>query len=242
MDGFQLGNNSPKEITVFCDESRPEALRAASITQRYLCIGSIWVDRERVREVNEEIRALQIKYSKMGEVKWGKVSPSSIQFNCELIDLFFDERFNLQFRAIVVDNQKVDLSYHNNDQELGFYKFYYQMLKHKLINGCSYRIYCDLKTNKMRGRASTLEHYLQTYCLGSVEMVQLLPSNDLPLMQLTDLLLGAVSTKFNFRIPKSPAKNEVISTIERHIGHLIQPTRKNEQKFNVFCIEPGMGR
>lgn len=131
------------------------------------------------------------------------------------------------------------MSYHDDNHELGFYKFYYQLLKHKLRKDFRYRIYCDLKSNKALGRAATLKDYLSRNALGEIEMVQMLPSKELVLMQLADLLLGAVSAKFNFGTPTSKAKQEVIRRIETHLKHPIAPTSKNENKFNVFKIEPG---
>lgn len=227
------------DFTVFCDESRPEALMSTSPTQRYLCIGSVWLPRLDVLDAKSEIANLKNQYQKNGEIKWGKVSPSSVDFYCALVDLFFDFGQQLSFRVIVVDNQKVDMSYHDDNHELGFYKFYYQLLKHKLRENSRYRIYCDLKSNQALGRAATLKEYLDRNTPGEIEMVQMLPSKELVLMQLSDLLLGAVSAKFNFGVPQSEAKRTVISRIEERLGHVIAPTSKNENKFNVFKIEPG---
>jgi len=59
----------------------------------------------------------------------------------------------MRFRCIAVDREQVNLALHQNDGELGFYKFYYQLLHHWILDN-EYRIFCDLKTNRGRRRRS----------------------------------------------------------------------------------------
>ena len=70
--------------------------------------------------------------------------------------------------------------------------------------------------------------------------MQALPSDEVDLLQLVDLLIGAVGYKFNGG-GGSLAKENVVGTIERHLGHKLQPTHKMEEKFNVFRWRPGGG-
>ena len=66
--------------------------------------------------------------------------------------------------------------------------------------------------------------------------VQPLPSGQLVLMQLCDILLGAASSRLNFEAPASPAKLAIVERIEARLGRKIGPTWKSEEKFNVFKI------
>jgi len=137
----------------------------------------------------------------------------------------------------VVDTQRVDLQkYHEADKELGYYKFYYQLLKNWIEDFNSYRVFVDLKTNRSPHRLAVLYNFLSvSNILADVVSVQALPSKDLVLMQLADVLLGGVSAKFNNSVV-SNAKLEVIKQIEHHLRHPVMPTSRGVKKFNVFKI------
>ena len=62
-------------------------------------------------------------------------------------------------------------------------------------------------------------------------------SRESVLIQLSDVLTGAVSAKLNESIDKTNAKSLVISRIESRIGKAIRHTLRNENKFNVFVID-----
>jgi hypothetical protein len=66
--------------------------------------------------------------------------------------------------------------------------------------------------------------------------VQSLPSAQLVLMQLCDILLGAANSRLNFGAPISAAKLAIVERVEASLGRRISPTVKSEQKFNVFKI------
>jgi hypothetical protein len=128
------------------------------------------------------------------------------------------------------------LGWHNHDKELGFYKFYYQLLQHWVLDFNSYTIFCDTKTNRDPTRLKELTYCLRASNLTSnVNFVQALPSHEVVLIQLTDFLLGAVSAKMNGGT-KSQAKLEVIHHLEQGLGYELLPTPLNENKFNILKI------
>lgn len=233
-----------RPIRVYCDESRPEALIHKADEAKCLCIGSLWVAPDTLDALKLRMRELRATHGKLGEIKWGKVSPSSVDFSSSLIDAFFDLGAGVRFRSIVVDSRRVNLSaYHEGDAELGFYKFYYQLLKPKIIPPNRYQIFCDLKVNRDSDRIRTLERCLRGGGrAASVSQVQALPSHEVDGLQLCDLLLGAVSAKFNNPQPNSTAKRAVVAHLEGRLGHPIRPTYLAEEKFNIFRINPGMTR
>ena len=58
---------------------------------------------------------------------------------------------------IVVEKDKLDYqSFHNGDSELGFYKFYYEMLIKWLVKDNQYLILLDFKQNKGSDRYGEL--------------------------------------------------------------------------------------
>ena len=129
------------------------------------------------------------------------------------------------------------MRFNSEDAELGFYKFYYQLLKHWIFDFNDYAIFTDLKKNRNKGRLKELEHTLDRSNLTSdVTQVQGLPSEQSLGIQLADILTGLVVSKFNKKA-SSTAKLELIEYIEnKYLSKEIAPTSKWEEKFNVFKI------
>lgn len=225
---------------VYCDESRPELFVAnldATLPSNAL-IGSLWLPAALRKEMKAKVRALRGAYGKWGEAKWGKVSPSSLDFYRALVDLvLLDDR--VRFRCIVVDASKLDLQrFHQSDGELGFYKFYYQLLCHWLVPGASYSIFCDDKVNRDKGRLATLGRVLQNARRHSaLRRIESIDSSESVITQLCDVLLGAVQAKFNGSNAGSNAKLALIAHIEQRLGHEIAATYFSEHQFNVFRIQ-----
>ncbi|MFP3975846.1 MAG: DUF3800 domain-containing protein [Dehalococcoidia bacterium] len=224
------------DIEIYCDESNQELLGASKPTnKRFFLIGGIWLPASKRKEYKEAINNIRQEEHCFGEAKWKAVSPSKLGFYLRLIEFFFQQEQDLRFRCIVIDTQRVDLhKYHEADKELGYYKFCYQLLKNWIEDFNSYRIFLDLKTNRIPRRLPVLHNFLSSSnILANVMSVQALPSRELILMQLADVLLGAVSSKFN-QSAESTAKAEVMKRIEHHLSHPIGPTSKELKKFNVF--------
>lgn len=223
---------------VYCDESRPDLLSSAHPKARYMVIGSLWLKAEDRNTFKEGIHDLRDKHNVGGEFKWQKVSPSRRNFYKDLIDWFIRKGESLRFRCIAVEHEKVNLlRYHESDQELGFYKFYYQMLHHWIMDFNEYAIFCDCKDNRDRRRLHVLKHCLDASNLSSqVRNVQATRSEESVLIQLADVLTGAASARLNNALKADSTKADVISHLEHCLGRPIEHTYKAEQKFNVFVI------
>lgn len=223
---------------VYCDENRPDLLSSEKSQANYMVIGSLWLRSEDRDGFKTQIHQLREKYHIGGEFKWQKASFSRIDFYRHLIDWFFGQGDNLRFRCIVVEHNKVDLiKYHNDDQELGFYKFYYQMLHHWIFDFNEYSIFCDFKTNRYRNRLHELKRCLSASNLSSnILNVQAVRSRESVLMQLIDVLTGAVSARLNNSLQSGSAKDIILSHFENRLGRRIAPTYRHEQKLNVFKI------
>lgn len=224
---------------VYCDEARPDLLSSRKPQAKYMVIGSLWLktdDRERFKTA---IHQLRDKHKIGGEFKWQKVSPGRFQFYEELITWFCQQGENLRFRCIAVDREKVSLlHYHESDQELGFYKFYYQMLHHWIMDFNDYVVFCDYKTNRRPNRLDVLKNCLGASNLSScISNVQAVRSRESVLIQLVDVLTGAASSRLNDVLEETSTKLEVIKHLERCLGRRIEHTFKSEQKFNVFVID-----
>ncbi len=225
-------------MEVYCDETRPDLFTSKHPQATYLMIGGLWLPAELRSDIKNKIAVLRDKHGVHGEIKWGKISPSRQVFYEDLVDIFIDFGPELRFRCIAVDRHKFDAEKADNDAELGFFKFYYQLLHHWIDAGESYVIFCDGKTTAGAKRHGVLKACLQNANKTS-NILNVLPqtSHQSALMQLCDVLLGAASAKINQIATSSPAKLAVIQKIESRLGHAIMPTAWNERKFNVFKIE-----
>ena len=226
------------KFEVYCDESRPDLLSSSKPQARYMLIGSIWLKKEDRNNFKTQIHQLKNKHKIGGEFKWQKISCSKKNFYLDLIEWFIRQGENLRFRCIAIDRERVNLlHYHENDQELGFYKFYYQLLHHWILDFNEYSIFCDYKSNRGRDRLHILKRCLELSNLSSnVLSAQSVRSRESVLIQLADFFTGMAASRINNTLGSKSAKNEVTQKFEKHLGKRISHTLKSEQKFNVFVI------
>ncbi len=229
------------KVEVYCDESCPDLLSSQSKQAKYMTIGSVWLPRENRDLYKSAIHQLRDQHRIGGEFKWNKVSPSRIEFYKDLLSWFVSQGDELRFRCIVIDSNKVDLlKFHENDQELGFYKFYYQMIHHWIHECNEYRIFCDFKSNRCRDRLHVLQKCLHSANLSAtISGIQAIRSNESVLIQLADVLTGIASAKLNKKLSPNTAKLELVSHLETMFGKNIAPTPLCEKKFNLFRINFG---
>lgn len=227
------------KFEVYCDESRPDLLSSAKTGGQFMVIGSLWLHAEDRTTFKTEIHKLRDQHKIGGEFKWQKVSPSRKEFYQELIEWFHAKEDHLRFRCIAVDQSQVNLKlYHEDDQELGFYKFYYQLLHHWILDFNEYAVFVDFKSNRLRDRLAVLRRCLDYSNLSStVGGVQAVRSEESVLIQLVDVLTGMAAYRLNDQLRTASAKADVLDRFEDLRGKKISPTRKAEQKFNVFQID-----
>jgi len=221
---------------IYCDECRPELFTSSVKSPPFLSIGGIWIPASERDNIKDIVKRLRKKHNVWGEFKWSKISAKSLPFYFSLIDYFFSNE-NMRFRTILIDSRKVDLFlFHDEDAELGFYKFYYQLIHNWIYDFNEYEIYTDIKTNRLPDRLAVLKNVLINSNLSSkIRSIQALPSKEVILIQLADLLTGAVNAKFNQSVT-SQSKLAIIERIEYRLKKEIIPTSKSEEKFNVFKI------
>lgn len=222
---------------VYCDESGLEALSRKE-EHLYSAIGGIWLPEANREDLKNGIKAIKKKFGIQGELKWQKLSPAYFELYKDIIDFYFQTDY-IRFRVILIESSKVDhIRFNNTDAELGFYKFYYQLLHHWIFDFNDYNIFVDLKVNRDKNRLKELRNVLDLSNLTSdISQVQGLPSEQSLGIQLADVLTGLVAAKFNNEIKKGSAKDALINHIEQNIiNKPIAPTPKWEEKFNVFKI------
>ena len=222
-----------KTFNFYCDES----CHLENDGKRYMLIAYISSAYNQLRIHNEYIRNLKRKHYIKGEVKWSALSKSMYLFYADLIDYFFSN--DLIFRAIVIDKSKIENINNNETPNDPYSKMYYKLLYNKLNNDYTYNIYIDIKDTHSYKKASELKKYInntkQVNCIRNLHIIR---SHESELMQLTDVLMGAISYRLNNDNMNVIAKQKIVEKIEKHHGTSItHGTSINEDKFNLFYID-----
>jgi len=224
------------DYVVYCDESRHEG--AGHHT--YMSIGGLWVPRSEKLELTRKFRSLCRSLDLHSEIKWNKVSAARLEAYRRLVDFFFEHE-SLFFRVVVVNRTKIDVErYHGGDWELGFYKFYYEMLEKWIIPGNRYLILLDFQENKDIKRYSDLRTILERAIKAKAEIIDLtvVDSEQTPLSQLCDLLTGSVSASWCGLAEGTP-KAKLAAYIAAKCGCSSLMTQSYSPaicKFNIFHI------
>lgn len=226
---------------IYCDES----CHLENHSQRVMLLGAIWCATEKVPEISSRLKEIKKRhgFTSKFEVKWTKVSASKETLYQDLVDYFFDDD-DLHFRVLVIpDKTKIDHSkFPGQDHDTWYYKMYFEMLKMLLQPSSNYRIYVDIKDTKSAEKVRKLHDVLSNNLLdfnrSIVERVQQVRSHEVELLQLTDLLIGAVSY-INRGLSDNTGKLAIVDRIKKRSGYsLLKTTLLREEKFNIFQWNP----
>ncbi len=226
---------------IYCDES----CHLEFDNQKAMVLGAIWCPKDKVRGMCKHIREIKARFglSNTFETKWIKVSPAMVDFYLTLVNYFF-ENDDLHFRALIVpDKSKLNHRAFRQTHDLWYYKMYFDMLKAILHPQNNYRIYIDIKdtqgSEKLKKLQDILSNNLYDYSRSIIERIQAVHSHEIEILQLTDLLIGAISY-VNRELTSSEAKLKIIENIKERSGYsLVHSTLYLENKFNIFKWSPG---
>lgn len=220
-----------KTFNLYCDESN----HLENDGKKFMLISYIRSPINQVDIHHDAIREIKKRHNFKGEIKWTNVSRSQFHFYADIIDYFFST--DLTFRAVVVNKQNVRNDAFNQDFQAFYYKMYYQVIYHKLdLNSC-YNIYLDIKDTLSAKKVRTLKDVLQIE-FSSIRNVQNIRSDESLLMQMTDLIMGAISYHLNFPDGKVLAKKNLIDKIRKNTDlTLNHSTPRSQDKLNLFFID-----
>lgn len=225
---------------VYCDES----CHLEHDNQKAMLLGGIWCPTDKAKEISIRIREIKNKHNIKSnfEVKWTKVSPAKQQFYLDIVDYFFDDD-DLHFRGVVIpDKSKLNHNNFNQNHDDWYYKMYFILLKAILDPSCHYRIYLDIKdtrsADKVAGLHDVLCNNMLDFSKGIVERVQNIRSHEVEIIQMTDLLIGAISY-VSRRLSSSLAKQILVDRIKERSGYSLQKsTLYRENKVNLLFWKP----
>lgn len=221
---------------IYCDESCHLEKDQIPV----MVLGAVWCPLSRCPEVSKRLRALKSEHglSPDFELKWVKVSPAKLAFYEAVIDEFFMSEY-LQFRAVVIpDKSKLNHIAFNQSHDEFYYKMWFVLLKQLFVPGFSYRIYIDIKDTHGAAKVKKLEKVLRNanydFDREMIEWVQQVRSHEVEILQLTDLLIGALAYVHR-GLQTSTAKLALINRMRSHSGlGLKQTTLPRAKKMNLL--------
>ena len=223
-------------FNVYCDES----CHLENDQQKVMVLGAVWCPLKKVRDIAIRIREIKGLHNMRAgfEIKWTKVSPAKTDFYLDIVDYFFSDR-NLYFRGLIVpDKSRLQHEIYSQTHDEWYFKMYFDMLKVILSPEARYRIYLDIKDTRSAIKIAKLHNVLSNnlydFSRNIIERVQTVRSHEVEILQLTDLLIGAISY-INRGLSTSIAKQALIKRIqERSHYSLTLTTLLRENKFNLF--------
>lgn len=225
-----------ERIHIYCDESchlENDHLRA-------MVLGAIWCPASHRQALARKIKALKVEHGlpPQFEIKWVKVSSGQLPFYQALMDLFFDEPL-LHFRGLVVpDKQALDHGKFRQDHDTFYYKQWYTLLNRLIDPSKRYRVFLDIKDTRGQAKVKKLHDVLCSanydFDRSVIESIELVHSHDVLLLQLADLLIGALSYVHR-GLHDSSAKLALVAHLRHRSGlRLEQSSLLRADKFNLF--------
>jgi len=223
------------EYNVYCDES----CHLVSNDSKYMLIGAVYCPKNKVKKVNEYIEHLKENYniSNKIELKWNKIDKKTEKLYLDIINYFFNND-DLKFRVIVIDKTKLDHEKYNQTENEFYHKTYYEMLKYIIIPGNSYNIYPDIKdTNSYYYHQVMLDYLrikMQDTNKKTIKKVQPIRSYEAPILQINDILIGALSYHYR-NLSKNSVKLNIINEIKKlYQNDFDTSSYYSNTKFNIF--------
>lgn len=223
-------------FNIYCDES----CHLEHDRHKIMVLGAVWCPLDKVREITTRLNETKAAHGlpRSFETKWKKVSPAKVAFYLDLLDYFFDDD-DLHFRALIVpDKSRLHHDAYGQDHDTWYYKMYFSLLKVILSPHDHYRIYLDVKDTHSAWKVAKLHEVLANatwdFEREIVERVQTVRSHEVTLLQLADLLIGAVAY-VNRGLSGNAGKAALVQRMRQRSGYaLTRTTLPKENKVNLF--------
>lgn len=237
LAGFKTGSMNRSVYNLYCDES----CHIEGDKIPVMVLGCVWCEVGETHRVNEQLRAIKRRHGLAPgfETKWTKVSAGKIDFYADVIEYFLSDT-KLRFRCVLVpDKEKLDHERFGQNHDDWYYKMYFTMLKYVISPSHAYRIYLDVKDTrggpKTRDLHNVLCNNIFDFNHKTVERVEQIRSHESEILQVTDLLIGAVAYA-NRGLETSAAKRSLLAQLFARLGPkaLTQTSPFSNTKFNLL--------
>jgi hypothetical protein len=205
---------------IFLDES-------SQTKHRHFLIGGVILHAEQSSALEEAIARARLPELPSGEMGWTKVSRTKLPAYRRVVDLFFDngEGFSpFEFHSLAVDTHKLrDGVFNEGSRSIGFNKEIFQLCMKfgRLYGGRLFHVYPDQRNTDQSPDELRLILNRAIRNKGDgrdwpFRRVHFRDSSSLQVMQLVDVLLGAIAFRLNGHYDRpdaSPAKQELCDHI-----------------------------
>lgn len=230
-------------VHIYCDES----CHLEADGKKAMVLGALSCPRKCVSSVSRRLMEIKETYALAPrfEVKWTKVSPGKLDFYSAFLETFFDIP-ELSFRALVIPDKSIlRHEVHDQTHDDWYFKMYFLMLRPVVKSSHEYRIFLDIKDTRGREKLSKLREVLSNnmydFSQSTIQYLQTINSFESGLMQLADMLIGAVSYE-NRNESGSAAKQNLVALMKRRASLTLKcTTSPSREKVNILCWEPTPG-
>lgn len=237
------------EYNIYCDES----CHLSYDDSDCMVLGAIQCPKFVRKRISDDIRMLKKKHglSEKFELKWTKVGKKKLEFYYEIIDYILLEQ-NLKFKCLIFDNKNDLVSTHPTDDEynLWYYRMYYILLNEFTTPNDHFFIYMDIKDTRGGDRIRTLQNVLcnNIYDFKNevIRRIQLIRSEEAEILQLVDLLIGAIGyysrkrelIDLELSQPNelSEAKIKIIQRLKEKTGLNLISSSSVNNNFNILVV------
>lgn len=233
-------------INIYCDES----CHLEHDNSNVMLMGAISCPETEKERIYREIRNIKTQYniSTWREIKWTSVSVAEVDFYKELINYFIREDC-LSFRSVVLKNKSKlnHEKYNNNCHDNWYYKMYYYLLNPMVDNiQGEYKIFIDIKDTNSQAKVDKLQEVLcnnkYDFMHEVIKSIIQIKSHESEIMELTDLIMGAIQyyhNNYNNKINANSGKVEILNYLLSFYGNAINlgTHRGVQKKFDIFLWE-----
>jgi hypothetical protein len=206
-------------IHLYCDESR----HLPHDREPFMLLGLVACPADKTRPYHLELRALCSEHGLTGDyvMKWTHVRPGKLAFYQAVLAWFLAKE-DLSFRALLLpDKAKVFEHLPEGSQDMAYYRLYTELLRGGMEPGGRYRAFLDQKDTRGGEKVRQLESLMRCHANdrgGEIMLgLQQIQSHEARLLQLADVLLGAVGSAHS-TLPLPTAKQILISQLADAIG------------------------
>jgi hypothetical protein len=227
-------------FSIYCDESCH--LEHDGIKQ--MGLGAVWCLKDKTKEISKRLIEIKQRYafSHSDELKWVKISSNHFQPYLDFVDYFFDDD-DLHFRGVLIPDKTIlDHEKYGQTHDEWYYKMFFHLLSHIIDPKQHYTINLDYKdthggerTKKLREVLCNNYYDFDRRIIGDINLVK---SHQVELIQLTDILVGALT--YNARnLIENQGKLKIIDRIKKRTGYTLNNTTLyREDKFNLLVWRP----
>lgn len=227
---------------VYCDESCHLENDGSSV----MILGGVYCPRSKRGLIREDLNRIKEKYgfNKEAELKWAKVSLKKVEVYEAFLNYFFDSPY-LRFRVLIADKTGLNHTKYHQSHDDWYYKMYYYLLRFFCWHNDEYDIYFDIKDRYSDEKAKKLLNIFHHASVANpkdcIRKIQPVRSNETPIMEITDILIGAFGYANREDLPrkKNEGKEIIINTIKETAEvSTLKNLTLNGTKINSFYWNP----